>query len=82
MIVYPNPDSWNKFYPGEIFVALEGGETQGSAISVFVKAKIGTTIVVGTAATSSTTYKKVREIAGMDDVETGLVVLSRTGINS
>lgn len=58
------------------------GETQSSAVSVFVKAKIGTTIVVGTAATSSTTYKKVREIVDLDDVETGLVVLSRVGINS
>jgi hypothetical protein len=82
LIVYPNPDSWNEFYPSEIFVALEQRETQSSAVSVFVKAKIGATIVVGTAATSSTTYKKVREIADLDDIETGLVVLSRVGINS
>lgn len=82
MIVYPNPDSWNEFYPSEIFVALEEGETQSSAVSVFVKAKIGATIVVSTAATSSTTYKKVREIADLNDIETGLVVLSRAGINS
>ena len=79
MIVYPNPDSWNEFYPSEIFVALDEGETQSSAVSVFVKAKIGATIVIGRAATASTTYKKVREIAGLDDVETGLVVLSLAG---
>lgn len=47
MHVYPNPDSWDEFYPSDIFIALGTGETLNNAMNVFVKANIGATIVMG-----------------------------------
>lgn len=77
MHVYPNPDSWDEFYPSEIFIALAKGESQSDLVSMLAKAQIGANIVVGTGASSSITYKKVGEIAVLADVGTSLIFLGQ-----
>lgn len=75
MIVYPNPDSWDEFYPSEIFIAPSEGEDISAAINEFVKANIGATILIGNNATKSQTYKKVGEIESLADMVSNVVLL-------
>lgn len=76
MIVYPNPDSWDEFYPSEIFIALDTDEDISTAINAFVKVNIGANILIGENATISQTYKKVGEIESVADMSSNLVLLS------
>lgn len=79
MHVYPNPDSWDEFYPSDIFIALGANETLDDAINVFVKANIGATILMGKNGTQSQTYKKVGEIESLADMPSNVVLLSTAG---
>lgn len=78
MHVYPNPDSWDEFYPSDIFIALDAGETLNAVINVFVKANIGATIVMGKNGTESLAYKKVGDIEALADLSSSLILLSAT----
>lgn len=75
MKVYPNPDSWDEFYPTEIFIGLADTDTQLEYIPIIKKANIGATIVFGSN-TASTTYKKVGDIKAIADIATSLVILN------
>lgn len=75
LVIYPNPDSWDDFYPSNIFIALGAGEKIEDAINVFVKANIGATILIGTNATQSQTYKKVGEIKSLVELISNVVLL-------
>lgn len=76
MHVYPNPDSWDEFYPNDIFIALGVGEAINTVIGALVKANIGATIVISKEATQSQAYKKVGEIESLADISKSLVLLS------
>lgn len=76
MHVYPNPDSWDEFYPGEIFIAMNSGDSEEEALRIFKKANIGATIVLGEPG-ATTSYKKVAAIESLGDFEASLVLLSR-----
>lgn len=82
MIVYPNPDSWDEFYPTDIFIALGAGEDISAAINAIVNANIGANILIGENATKSQTYKKVGEIVSIADMSSNLVLLSTADANS
>lgn len=82
MIVYPNPDSWDEFYPSDIFIALGAGEDISAAINAIVNANIGANILIGENATKSQTYKKVGEIVSIADMSSNLVLLSTADANS
>ena len=76
MTVYPNPDSWDEFYPSDIFIAMVEGEDISTAINEIVKANIGANILLCENATKSQTYKKVGEIESVVDIPLNLVLLS------
>lgn len=76
MIVYPNPDSWDEFYPSEIFIALDTDEDINTAINAIVKLNIGANILIGEYGTKSQTYKKVGEIESVADLSSNLVLSS------
>ncbi len=82
MVVYPNPDSWDEFYPSEIFIALGEGEDISAAINEFVKANIGATILIGNNATKSQTYKKVGEIESLAGIVSNVVLLRTADASS
>lgn len=75
MQVYPNPDSWDEFYPSEIFIAL-ANESEEGWFPILEKAKIGATITMGYSSTKSYTYKKVGDITALADLPTSIVLLS------
>lgn len=78
MHVYPNPDSWDEFYPSEIFIGLGDEEGSADTLPVIKKANIGATIVIGEQGVSSFTYKKVGEIEAIADTTVALVLLNVT----
>ena len=82
MVVYPNPDSWDEFYPSEIFIAMGKGEEVDAAINEFIKANIGATILIGNNATKSQTYKKVGEIKSLADMLSNVVLLRTADASS
>lgn len=79
MQVYPNPDSWDEFYPSEIFIAVADTDPQNEPVNVFKKANIGATIFegqpVGDRGMETKIYKKVGEIEALADFQTSLVLL-------
>lgn len=80
MQVYPNPDSWDEFYPSEIFIAVTRDDSSDAPLPVFIQANIGTTIALGQPGSSgqiTRVYKKVGELETMADFESALVILSK-----
>ena len=72
---YPELESWNEFYPNEIFIAITNSDTEGAYLPVLKKAKIGTTIVLGENCSITTTYKKVGDIEDGADINSSLIIL-------
>lgn len=82
MQVYPNPDSWDEFYPSEIFIAVTRDDSSDAPLPVFIQANIGTTIALGQPGSSgqiTRVYKKVGELETMADFESAFVILSKVG---
>ena len=75
MIVYPEMESWNKFYPSEIFIRKDTNESMEDVLSVINKANIGTTINLGMSATATQIYKKIGNIVSLDDMDSNLILL-------
>ena len=65
MTVYPEIESWDEFYPSEIFVFLGENETPMDAESVLKKANIGATIYLASNPLSTIILKKVGESNGI-----------------
>lgn len=63
MVVYPEIESWNEFYPSEIFIRMAEADTNEDMVRVFKLAKIGTTIYLGKGSQNDTIiYKKIGDI--------------------
>lgn len=75
MLVYPEMESWNEFYPSEIFILLADNENVSDAFAVLKKANIGTTIYLGQTAAETTIAKKIRDIEVLDDINSSLLLL-------
>ncbi len=72
MLVYPEIESWNEFYPSEIFIR---NEPTDDVFSVIKRAKIGTTIYSGTSTTATQIYKKIGKIEATPDMESNLILI-------
>lgn len=78
MIVYPEIESWNEFYPSEIFIRHEPNDDMFSVIKM---ANIGTTIYSGTSTTATQIYKKIGNIVSLDDMDSNLILLRYISIS-
>lgn len=78
MVVYPEMESWNEFYPSEIFMLLSATDDH---FPVFKKAKIGTTIYLadmedGAFVSSVTTViKKIGVIEDPTDISSSMILV-------
>lgn len=77
MVVYPKIESWNEFYPSEIFIRHE---PKDDIFSVVKMANIGTTIYSGTSTTATQIYKKIGEIEAIPDMDSGLILIGYVNI--
>ena len=78
MLVYPEIESWNEFYPNEIFIKMEGNEADDDVVNVIKKAHIGSTIYIGALYGESgetATYKKVGDFEDISDPFKNLLIL-------
>ena len=72
MLVYPEVESWNEFYPSEIFIRNEPTE---DVFSVIKMANIGTTIYSGNSSTATQIYKKIGKIEAISDMDSSLILI-------
>ena len=75
MRVYPEIESWDEFYPSEIFIRTESGDSNEDLVSVLNKANIGATIYSGNSMTATQIYKKIGKIEAILDMESNLVLI-------
>lgn len=75
MVVYPEIESWNEFYPSEIFIRMGENETSEDVFPVFKIAKIGTTINLGRSSNDTMVYKKIGDIEGLPDMDSSLITV-------
>lgn len=80
MVVYPEIESWDEFYPSEIFIRMVDTDTHDNLLTVLKKVNIGTTINVGKTANTTETYKKIGDIVSLDDMNSNLLLLRRVVI--
>lgn len=73
MVVYPDIESWNKFYPSEIFILLGDNETTEDALPALKIANIGTTIYLGVSATETYISKKIKDIEDLLDINSSMI---------
>lgn len=72
MLVYPEIESWDEFYPSEIFIRNEPTE---DVFSVIKKANIGATIYSGNSSNSTQIYKKIGKIEAIPDLDSSLILI-------
>ena len=77
MRVYPEIESWNEFYPNEIFIKLDENELIGAAFLPIKMANIGTTINLHRPDSGNAAYKKIGDIVSVEDLDLELFPLSR-----
>ena len=76
MTVYPEIESWDEFYPSEIFILLGENESLLDAESVIKMANIGSTIYLGTTPVTTLIFKKIGESNGIiADIKSNLVII-------
>ena len=77
MQVYPEIESWNEFYPNEIFIMMGENEAIGDAFLPIKMANIGTTINIHSPASGTNVFKKIGDIVSVSDLDLELFPLSR-----
>ena len=82
MLVYPEIESWDEFYPTEIFVRMGNNEGMDVLISVFKMANIGATINLGLTVTDTVIYKKIGKIGDLDDYTDKIIMIGRISDSS
>lgn len=75
MIVYPEIESWNEFYPSEIFIRLGDNEQTSDAFPVIKIANIGTTFYLGQSANETLIGKKIGDIEDITDLNSSLLMI-------
>lgn len=76
MKVYPEIESWNEYYPNEIFIMLGENELMTEAFLPLKMANIGTTINLYAPNRGTSVYKKIGDIASVGDVDAELFPIS------
>ena len=79
MLVYPEIESWDEFYPSEIFIRNEPTE---DVFSVIKRANIGTTIYSGTSSTATQIYKKIGKIEATSDMDSSLILIRHVTVGN
>lgn len=82
MTVYPEIESWDEFYPIEIFITMSEADTNEDMLRVIKMANIGTTINLSRSPTMTTVYKKIGVIETMDDFNKNLILLRSTSMGN
>ena len=77
MRVYPEIESWNEFYPNEIFIMLAENESIGDVLLPIKMANIGAIINLHKPDSGTSVYKKIGDIVSVDDLDLELFPLSR-----
>lgn len=79
MLVYPEIESWDEFYPSEIFIRNEPTE---DVFSVIKKANIGTKIYAGNSLTATQIYKKIGKIEDAPDMDSNLILIGNVTVGN
>lgn len=82
MVVYPEIESWNEFYPSEIFIRMAEADTNEDMVRVFKLAKIGTTINLSRSPNITATYKKIGVVETMGDFDQNLILLANVSLGT
>ena len=84
MTVYPEIESWDEFYPSEIFIIQNDTESDEELFPLFKKANIGSTFYVGVSANGSpagtTIYKKIGDIESPSDVYLNFLIVGNIAL--
>lgn len=82
MLVYPEIESWDEFYPSEIFILMGETDTNEDLLRVIKMTNIGTTINLSKSPTITTTYKKIGVVETMDDLNKRLILLANISMGN
>lgn len=72
MTIYPEIESWDEFYPIEIFVSYTASDNIDELLK---NAPVGSTIYLGENAESTAIFKKVAKAKGSEDLTNSFVLL-------
>ena len=75
MIVYPKIESWDEFYPSEIFIRMGDNEIINDAFPMFKIANIGTTFYLGVSSNETIVYKKIEDIEDLPDMKSSIIIV-------
>ena len=75
MLTYPDIESWDEFYPSEVYIIMEITDEDADMLAVIKKANLGTKIYIGMSADETLVYKKVGQVKDLDTMYDNLVLL-------
>ena len=82
MLVYPEIESWDEFYPSEIFILMGETDTNEDLLRVIKMTNIGTTINLSKSPTITTTYKKIGVVETINDFQKSLILLANISMGN
>ena len=82
MLVYPEIESWDEFYPSEIFIIMGETDTNEDLLRVIKMTNIGTTINLSKSPTITTTYKKIGVVETIGDLQNNLILLANISMGN
>ena len=72
MLVYPEIESWDEFYPSEIFVSYTAADLIDELFKI---APVGSTIYMGENAETTSIFKKIAKAKGAEDIANSFVLI-------
>lgn len=75
MVVYPKIESWNEFYPSEIFIRMDDNEQLSDAFPIIKMANIGTTLYIGTVPNETLIGKKIGDMEVLPDLNSSMLMI-------
>ena len=82
MIVYPKIESWDEFYPNEIFIRMGEADEGDALFTVIKKANVGATIYFAFTENETVIQKKIGEIKNQSEMNAKLILIGYVGHNN
>ena len=82
MLAYPEIESWNEFYPSEIFLRMTIADDDNAVVETFKKANVGAKIYLALTEAETLIYKKVGEFENQNDMYSNLILLGHVTVNN
>lgn len=75
MRTYPEIESWDEFYPSEVYLSMDISDEDADMLETIKKLNIGTKIYIALSSDETLIYKKIGQPKDLDTMYDDLILL-------